>query len=39
MVDYNAIRIQLLKDIENEKGFSWRKLAKIFELNGLYNRD
>ena len=36
MVDYNEIRIQLLKEIEDEKGFSWRKLAKIIELNGLY---
>ena len=36
MVDYNAIRNQLLKDIEEEKGFSWRKLLKIIELNGLY---
>lgn len=37
MVDYNAIRNQLLKEIEEEKGFSWRKLVKIIKLNGLYN--
>lgn len=37
MVDYNAIRNQLLKKIEEEKGFSWRKLLMIIELNGLYH--
>lgn len=37
MVDYSAIRNQLLKEIEEEKGFSWSKLAKIIKLNGLYN--
>ena len=36
MVDYNELRFQLLKEIENEKGFSWKKLVKIIELNGLY---
>ncbi len=36
MVDYNEIRNKLLKEIEEEKGFSWRKLVKIIELNGLY---
>ncbi len=36
MVDYNEIRMQLVKEIENEKGFSWRKLAKIIELNALF---
>lgn len=36
MVNYNALRNQLLKEIEAEKGFSWRKLVKIIELNGLY---
>lgn len=38
MVDYNSIRNQLLKEIEEEKGFSWSKLVKIIELNGLYNK-
>ena len=37
MVDYNSIRDQLLKEIEEEKGFSWSKLVKIIKLNGLYN--
>lgn len=37
MVDLKEIRNQLLKEIEEEKGFSWRKLMKIIELNGLYN--
>ncbi len=36
MVDYNEIRIQLVKEIEEEKGFSWRKLANIVKLNALY---
>ena len=36
MVDYNAIRNQLLKEIEEEKGFSFRKLKRIIKLNGLY---
>ena len=35
MVDYNELRFQLLKEIENEKGFSWKKLLKIIELEGL----
>lgn len=37
MIDYRNIEKQLLKEIENEKGFSWRKLRKIIELNGIYN--
>ena len=35
MVDYNSIRNQLLKEIEEEKGFSLKKLLKIIELNGI----
>ena len=37
MVDYSVIRDQLLKEIEEEKGFSWSKIVKIIKLNGLYN--
>lgn len=36
MINYYAIEKKLLKQIEEEKGFSFRKLAKIIELNGLY---
>ena len=36
MANYNELRNQLLKEIEEEKGFSWSKLVKIFKLNGLY---
>ena len=35
MVNYNEIRINLINEIENEKGFSWKKLVKIIELNAL----
>ena len=35
MVNYNEIRINLINEIENEKGFSWKKLLKIIELNGI----
>ncbi len=37
MVDYNEIKTKLLKEIENEKGFSFKKLLKIIELNALYS--
>jgi hypothetical protein len=37
MVDYSKIRNQLFKEIEEEKGFSFRKLVKIIKLNSLYN--
>ncbi len=37
MVDYKEIRNQLLKEIEDEKGFSWSKFVKIIRLNSLYN--
>ena len=35
MVNYNEIRLNLINEIENEKGFSWKKLLKIIELNGI----
>lgn len=37
MVDYIEIENRLLKEIEEEKGFSWKKFVKIVELNGLLN--
>ena len=36
MSDYRAIEKKLLKQIEEEKGFSFRKLKRIIKLNGLY---
>ncbi len=39
MVDYKEIRSKLLEEIENEKGFSFKKLVKIIKLNALYNAD
>ncbi len=39
MADLNKIRTQLLEEIEAEKGFSFKKLVKIIELNALYNVD
>lgn len=36
MIDYRAIEKDLIKGIEEEKGFSWSKLTKIIKLNGLY---
>ncbi len=35
MFDYREIKNNLLKEIEEEKGFSFKKLVKIFELNAL----
>ena len=35
MLNYREIRNNLLKEIEEEKGFSWKKLLKIIELDGL----
>ncbi len=35
MVNYNEIRLNLITEIENEKGFSWKKLLKIIELDGI----
>lgn len=37
MVDYIELENKLLKEIEEEKGFSWKKFVKIVELNGLLN--
>lgn len=36
MSDYRAIEKKLLRQIEEEKGFSFRKLKRIIKLNGLY---
>ncbi len=38
MINFHNIEKKLLKEIEEEKGFSWRKLTKIIELNGLYKK-
>ena len=35
MINYKEIEEKLLKEIEEEKGFSWKKLVKIIELNGI----
>ena len=35
MFEYREIENNLLKEIEEEKGFSWKKLVKIIELNGI----
>lgn len=35
MVDYNELRLSLIKKIDEEKGFSFKKLMRIIELNGL----
>ncbi len=35
MVNYNEIRLNLINEIENEKGFSWKKFLKIIELDGI----
>ena len=36
MINYRAIEKKLLRQIEEEKGFSFRKLKRIIKLNGLY---
>lgn len=36
MINYRSIEKKLLKQIEEEKGFSFRKLKRIIKLNGLY---
>ncbi len=36
MSDYRTIEKKLLRQIEEEKGFSFRKLKRIIKLNGLY---
>lgn len=35
MINYREIEENLLKEIEDEKGFSWKKLVKIIELYGI----
>lgn len=35
MINYREIEEKLLKEIEEERGFSWKKLIKIIELNGI----
>lgn len=35
MFNNRDIELKLLKEIENEKGFSFRKLVKIIGLNGI----
>lgn len=35
MINYREIKNTLIHEIEEEKGFSWKKLAKIIELNAL----
>ena len=35
MFNYREIKNNLIKEIEEEKGFSWKKLVKIIELNAL----
>lgn len=36
MINYRAFEKKLLAQIEEEKGFSFRKLKRIIKLNGLY---
>lgn len=35
MNNYRELEEKLLKEIEEERGFSWKKLIKIIELNGI----
>jgi hypothetical protein len=35
MAKYRELEKKLLKEIEEEKGFSFRKLVKIIQLNGI----
>lgn len=37
MSDRIRLQNELLKEIEEEKGFSWGKVMRIVELNALYN--
>lgn len=37
MMNYYELGEKLLKEISEEKGFSFRKLVKIIELSSLYN--
>jgi len=34
-MSYREISNNLLKEIEEEKGFSWKKLIKIIGVNGI----
>ena len=36
MINYRTIEKNLLRQIEEEKGFSFRKLKRIIKLNSLY---
>lgn len=38
MINYREIEKKLMREIEKEKGFSWKKLVKIIELNGILNK-
>ena len=35
MTYYREIRNTLIKEIEEEKGFSWKKIVNIIKLNGV----
>lgn len=35
MIDYRKIKNTLIDEIEQEKGFSFKKLVKIIQLNGI----
>lgn len=35
MAKYRELEEKLLKEIEEEKGFSFKKLVKIIQLNGI----
>ncbi|GEM_PF-1404710 len=35
MAKYRELEKKLLKEIEEEKGFSFKKLVKIIQLNGI----
>lgn len=35
MINYREIRNKLIREIEEEKGFTWKKIVKIIELNGI----
>ncbi len=35
MINYREIRNSLIDEIENEKGFTFKKLFKIIQLNGI----
>ncbi len=39
MLKHYEIEKKLLKEIEEEKGFTFKKLVKIIKLNGLLNNE